>query len=104
MAHAPTRKRWGKLRLRILDRDGYRCQCKGCAGCGPEGCGRAGRLDVDHRIPLDVAPDRMYDESNLQALCTFGCHRAKTRSENTPANPERDAWRVYLAARMASMR
>ena len=104
MAHAPTRSGGASCGSVFLTAMATAASARVVPGAGRRGAGRAGRLDVDHRIPLDVAPDRMYDESNLQALCTFGCHRAKTRSENTPANPERDAWRVYLAARMASMR
>lgn len=37
--------------------------------------------DVDHIVPLRVAPERKYDESNLQALCQ-PCHAAKTATED----------------------
>ena len=83
-----------------LQRDGYRCQCKGCAGCG-DGCGRAGILQVDHKVPLDVAPERMYDLTNLQTLCADPCHFAKTLAENqTPVDPERAAWAAYMVERL----
>ncbi len=35
--------------------------------------------DVDHIVPLRLAPDRKYDETNLQALCA-PCHAVKTAS------------------------
>ena len=83
----PSRRQWAKVRARVLDRDGWQCQK----------CGKVGRLEVDHRVPLDIAPDRMYDLDNLQSLCR-GCHFDKTRGERrgkeTP--PEVQEWRDYL--------
>ena len=35
---------------------------------------------VDHIIPIEVAPDKMMDATNLQTLCKH-CHRAKTHRE-----------------------
>jgi 5-methylcytosine-specific restriction enzyme A len=37
--------------------------------------------DVDHIVQLRVAPERKYDETNLQALCK-PCHSTKTASED----------------------
>ena len=74
-------RRFAHLRRRALERDGYRCRA----------CGRAGRLEADHVVPLDKggAP---YDPENLQALCR-GCHIQKTRGENKrPVTPEQAAW------------
>ena len=70
--------------------DGWRC-CE---------CGRAGRLEVDHIQPLHRggAP---YALENLQALCAFPCHGAKTRRENTLPTPGRDAWRELVARMVA---
>ena len=75
---------WGSIRGRILDRDGWRCQH----------CGRAGRLEVDHRTPL-ADGGHPWEPSNLQALCR-GCHIRKTRGENRarrPVPPAVEAWR-----------
>lgn len=70
----------------IKARDGYRCR----------ECGRAGRLEADHVIPLDKG-GAAWDPANLQALCR-PCHFAKTRAERHPApDPERELWRAYLA-------
>ena len=84
---AINRRKWAIVRLRALDRAGWRC----------EQCGRAGRLEVDHRVPLHLggAP---YDLGNLQALCR-GCHFAKTGRENAERNPpkaEVAAWRELV--------
>ncbi|WP_419942792.1 HNH endonuclease [Candidatus Palauibacter sp.] len=81
------RRRWRRLRLQILDRDGYRCGR----------CGRAGRLEVDHVTPIGAGGEP-WDPANLQALCR-GCHVAKTRAENARPDPEREAWRHHLKAR-----
>lgn len=61
--------RWQKFRKSFLMRHPV------CAMCG--------RLatDVDHIVPLAIAPTRKYDESNLQALC-HECHSRKTVKEN----------------------
>jgi 5-methylcytosine-specific restriction protein A len=37
--------------------------------------------EVDHVIPLDVAPELAYEPSNLVARCRR-CHRVKTAREN----------------------
>ena len=74
-------KRWAKLRLRILDRDGWRCR----------ECGKPGRLEVDHVVSMSRGGDAC-DESNLQALCR-GCHHDKTAGENSrPRDLEALAW------------
>lgn len=83
------RRRWDKLRLQILDRDSWRCQS----------CGKAGRLEVDHIIPLEHG-GAAWSPDNLQALCVR-CHIAKTRGERPPLPPERQAWDSLLAARLA---
>ena len=80
------RRRWERLRLEILARDGYRCRS----------CGRAGRLEVDHITPISKGGDP-WDPGNLQVLCRSPCHMAKSRAERTrPEHPEIAAWRAYL--------
>ena len=79
-------KRWALLRLRIFARDGWRCRK----------CGRAGRLECDHVLPLHKggAP---YDPANLQSLCR-GCHIEKSRADGGHVpDPEREAWRALVA-------
>ena len=79
------RGRWNALRLKILARDGWRCQ----------GCGRAGRLEVDHVIAVEHGGDP-WDAANLRVLCR-SCHIEKTRRENCrePTASEA-AWRVLV--------
>ena len=54
------------IRRRVLQRDGYACQCCGIV--------RADN-DVDRRIPLEQGGSN--DDSNLWLLC-HECHAAKT--------------------------
>ena len=57
----------------------------------------AGRLEVDHLVPLEDGGDP-WSESNLQALCR-GCHIAKTAAENRarrPASASVLAWRQLV--------
>lgn len=78
------RRLWEAVRRRTLARDNMRCR----------NCGKYGRLEVDHILPLEDggAP---YDESNLQALCRR-CHFAKTRAENLARNPQYAARAKWL--------
>lgn len=82
-------RRWARVRQAVLNRDGWRCR----------ECGRAGRLEVDHVVPLDKGGDP-WAESNLQCLCR-ACHIEKTRTENrrerTAAEREWDAMVAELA-------
>ena len=82
----PSRRYWGKVRLAVLDRDGWACVK----------CGKAGRLEADHRVPLGHG-GAVYDESNLQTLCR-DCHFAKTSGERRgkEVDPEVKKWRQYL--------
>lgn len=87
-APTPINKRlWARVRRQVFKRDGYRCRT----------CGRAGRLECDHVVPLHVDPDQdPYDPGGCQTLCR-GCHRRKTGSENRhqPA-PDQQAWIEHL--------
>ena len=81
---------WRRLRRVILRRDGYRCQK----------CGKAGRLECDHVIPVHKG-GAFWEPSNLQALCR-PCHFAKSARENSrrkhalmPAH--RQEWRDFVA-------
>ena len=91
--HRPSRKvcrtkRWARLRVAALRRDGWACVR----------CGARGRLEVDHVQPVRDAPGRAYDLGNLQCLCK-PCHAAKTAVEvGLPEiSPERRRWRELVA-------
>ena len=82
----PSRRPWGRVRLKVLERDGWRCQA----------CGKVGRLEVDHIKPMEDG-GAVYDLANLQTLCR-GCHFDKSRGERTAQETPADvlAWRRYL--------
>ena len=81
-------RRWARVRRAALERDGWRCVQ----------CGRAGRLECDHVIPLEVDPGQNpYDPAGCQTLCR-DCHIAKTAAENRRApTPAESAWRELVA-------
>lgn len=76
-------KRWRKLRLVILDRDGWRCKL----------CLRYAN-HADHIIPVHLGGD-WWSPTNLRAACR-SCNINRERK----ADPDRDAWRKLLDARM----
>jgi 5-methylcytosine-specific restriction endonuclease McrA len=60
--------RWMRLRLAVLVDAAYQCQ-----GCGAVQVA----LEVDHIVRHRGDPDRFWDRTNLQALCST-CHAHKT--------------------------
>ena len=76
--------RWAITRRRVFDRDGWRCQR----------CGRTGRLECDHVLPI-WRGGAVWDLDNLQALCV-SCHVRKSVGERERKDPERDAWRALV--------
>ena len=83
---ALNRNRWRGVRKQVLERDGHRCRA----------CGKPGRLECDHRIPLHLGGDP-YELDNIQALCV-SCHIAKTRLENRrKPTPSETKWAVFVA-------
>ena len=78
-------KLWQHARRAVFERDGWRCV----------ECGKAGRLECDHVVPLDRGGDP-WDPDNLQTLCR-SCHIAKTREENRrPLTEAEVAWRALV--------
>ena len=78
-------RRWSRVRWQVLTEGGFRCAA----------CSRPGRLEVDHRTPLEQGGAE-FDLSNLQPLCRR-CHFAKTASEReAQLSPDRIAWREYV--------
>ena len=75
-------RRWRAARRLALRRARYRCEC----------CGRAGRLEVHHKVDLQHG-GAAYDLDNLQVLardCHILLHQRHTA-------PERAAWRAFVA-------
>ena len=55
MARRPyDSRRWALVRLKVMERDGWRCRR----------CGKAGRLEVDHVVPLARGGDP-FNPANL---------------------------------------
>ena len=74
------------MRLKVFDRDGWACVK----------CGKKGRLESDHVVPLEDG-GAVYDLGNLQTLCR-GCHIQKTLGERMGEGTAQDVkeWQVYL--------
>ncbi len=82
-------RRWAAFRRSILVRDGYRCRT----------CGRPGRLEVNHIVPVHLG-GATFDPENAQALCRAD-HIAKTADENRERQHgrppvDRTGWREYI--------
>ena len=60
---APPRRAWERLRRRKLDAVGWRC----------ERCGRAGKLEVHHRVSLKDGGAALPELTGLEVLCRE-CH------------------------------
>lgn len=58
--------RWQRLRLKVLERDGYVCQQTGVDLIGKHPASDS--PVVDHKVPHRGNPDLFWDESNLQAV------------------------------------
>ena len=77
-----------RLRRRILDERGWRC----------EDCGRAGRLELHHVI--EVADGGTDHPDNLKVLCK-GCHMAAHGRKPDGLAAARRQWRAEIARRLA---
>ena len=77
--------------MRALDRDGWACVL----------CGRKGRLEVDHKRPIEDGGD-LYVLANLQTLYR-NCHILKSKGEQQRARTPDDvrAWREFVAERLS---
>ena len=84
--------RWARLARAVKDRDGWRCR----------ECGKSGRLEADHRVPISKTGAGLagqWDPSNLQALCR-NCHFKKSSKERRISlrglEPEATAWTLLV--------
>ncbi|MAU22556.1 MAG: HNH endonuclease [Martelella sp.] len=81
-ARAPWRKwyrtaRWGRLRLKVFERDLFQCQMDGCGRIE----GNLSKLVCDHVRPHRGDQRLFWDDRNLQTLCK-PCHDSlKQRQE-----------------------
>ena len=72
-------KAWRLLRGRVLLRDGYRCQHKGCGAMLKLGKKHPRTAVVHHIKPHKGNLDLFYDLHNLQAVC-WTCHSGAIQS------------------------
>lgn len=59
---------WEKLRAEVIAAHPL---------CCVDSCGSTDRLNVDHIVPVRVAPHRRLDRTNLRVMC-HSCHSAHT--------------------------
>ena len=85
------RKRWNKLRQKMLDAAGYRCRI----------CHRPGKMELDHIIPIRQG-GRWWSKRNLQIICK-NCHFTKSCRENRTNCVEREAWEAIVATETVKM-
>lgn len=76
---------WRRLRIAILERDNYLCQCDDCTRLGLIRIAN----EVDHIIPL--SRDGTDDETNLRAI-NSECHKKKTAKESRTRTEKRRGW------------
>ena len=75
--HRVQKRRWAAVRGRALNAAGWRCTK----------CGRPGRLEVHHVVPLHQG-GAQFDMGNLRVLCKR-CHLA---THQRPRTPSEQAW------------
>lgn len=80
--------RWQRMRLKVMERDGFACQ-----GCGDTRT----TLNVHHKQYVRGCDPWEYPTSALETLCE-NCHKAHHAHEKQPAKPERLTPNVGLAA------
>jgi len=70
--------RWAKIRQIVLNRSPL---CADPFGIHKEHNELVPGVDIDHILPIALAPDLTWVVENLQPLCK-SCHAKKTRKEN----------------------
>jgi len=81
--HSARGSVWESVRDAAIVRARRRC----------ERCGRRGRLEVHHRVPVEEAPKRRFDPTNLEVLCR-DCHIGHHRKD--AMTPERAEWHDFV--------
>ena len=76
--------RWEATRRAAFDRDGYRCRR----------CGKAGRLEAHHALPLHV-PGGLSKAFDLSGILTY-CRDCHIEHHRPPVDPEQVAWQDFI--------
>lgn len=88
LKHLYRTARWSQLRLRIFERDGFRCRWPGCGRM----TGKTSELVCDHVRP-HLGDERLFwDEANLQTLCKSPCHDKHKQAAEQAARLGRGVW------------
>ena len=87
-----TSWRYQHWRRRILAHEPL---CRPCREAGFT----VGAVEIDHVVPIARAPERFWDENNVQPICR-ACHEAKTAAENRHETPDQAAWQKRLEGLM----
>ncbi len=77
---------WRTVRMKTLQRHGYRCQCCGATGKDRDMLGQPVRIVVDHIKPLYTHWHLRLEEDNLQVLCDE-CNMGKGAWDETDHRP-----------------
>jgi 5-methylcytosine-specific restriction endonuclease McrA len=72
-------KHWKSVKAQVIARDGPICQNHRRHGILKAFSGQ--QLQLDHIVPQEENPDRIWDMSNLENLCA-ACHARKTNEES----------------------
>tara|TARA_R110002111_G_scaffold32400_2_gene65499 strand:+ start:461 stop:808 length:348 start_codon:yes stop_codon:yes gene_type:complete len=72
-------KQWRLMRERVLLRDGFKCQHKGCGVMLKRGRSHSASAVVHHIKPHKGDLDLFFDYNNLQAVC-WSCHSGSIQS------------------------
>ena len=80
--HRLDRRRWAAARRDCFERDGYRCV----------ECGKAGRLEAHHLVPVSERPELAYALDNLATLCP-GCH---IDAHGNAPSEQAQRWRAFV--------
>lgn len=83
---------WRKLRMYVLDRDGFACQVPvrgGTEDNGGQVCG-AFATHVDHIVPLSKGGPK-YDDRNCRAACSR-CNLGRGAGDNEPRPVRIGVW------------
>ena len=85
---ARTSHRYRLWRRRLLARESL---CRLCHAAGFT----VAAEELDHIVPVEAAPDRFWDEGNVQPICRV-CHEAKSAGQNRRETLAQVAWRKRL--------
>jgi len=78
--HPFSTRRGAAFRMRILERDLFTCQM--CGSVVMPGKASPQSAVVDHREPLELAPDKAFDPDNLVTCCKSCDHQINRGIEN----------------------